>query len=390
MDPQGRVFVVGIATVLAAVTACGAAGQEPAATATAMPTATGPITTPTIPIPTGPPESPTPTPLAAPTSTPIINTPAPLPSAVTVYRLSASQTSSVTYLRTGPDGALWFTLQNASPDELGRITTDGVVTFWPVPFPGAIQDFAFGGGSLWSVDFHSSGQSFIGEWDLTGTLLREFPIPGTAHAITWGPDGALWFSGAAGSGMALSGSFIGRMTVQGVVTRYPLPDGSDLAGSLIPGPDGAIWFSELPGANVGRITTSGAITEFNVPSTVNVAGPISYNQTITTGPDGSMWAISNDDVARVTTTGAVTALPYNEPGSIAVNPDGDLWVIVGDLLGGTHAVLRVTTSGSTIADYPVNAIEGSPTVITTGPDGMIWFGDQDAIARLDPSVPPNT
>ena len=88
---------------------------------------------------------------------------------------------------------------------------------------------------------------YIGQWTLTGTLLREFPVPWIAYAITWGPDGALWFSGAQVSGMDLSSSYVARMTVHGAVTTYSLPDTSDLAGDLTVGPDGNIWFSEYPG-----------------------------------------------------------------------------------------------------------------------------------------------
>jgi virginiamycin B lyase len=311
-----------------------------------------------------------------------------------VYPIKPDEFSNswATHLRPGPDGALWFSMGPVPPGALGRITTAGAVTTWPLPWSGGdLSDFTFGAGYLWSVDFHGLDDSYIGKWSLTGTLLQEFPVPATAVAITWGPDGALWFSGATVSGMDFSDSFVGRMTVQGVVTKYSLPDGSNLAGDLMPGPDGAVWFTELPGSNVGRITTSGSITEYNVPSKASVA-PTAGDQTLATGPDGALWAVSNYEVARITTTGRVSVLPpFLEASSIAVDPHGDLWVIVGDLVGGNNALVRATTSGSTIAAYPVGStIHGSPTVVTTGPDGMIWFGDQGAIGRLDPSIPPNS
>ena len=78
-------------------------------------------------------------------------------------------------ITTGPDGALWFTL-NSGPnytDFIGRMTTNGTVQQFPVPTPNA-----------------------------------------TTRAITAGPDGALWFTEDDGK--------IGRITLQGNITEFPL------------------------------------------------------------------------------------------------------------------------------------------------------------------------
>jgi len=78
-----------------------------------------------------------------------------------------------TISRLVPDSALWFTETGSA--EIGRITTAGVVT--------------------------------------------EFPLPGAGSApagITAGSDGALWFT-EAGSGK------IGRMTTAGAVTEFVIP-----------------------------------------------------------------------------------------------------------------------------------------------------------------------
>jgi virginiamycin B lyase len=272
------------------------------------------------------------------------------------------------------------------------MTTAGIFTTWPLPWSAAdIEDFTLGDRFLWSVDYHDLDDTFIGKWTLTGTLVKEFPIPSYGFAIAWGPDGALWFRGATAAGMDVSNSFIGRMTVAGVVTTFPMPDGSDIAGAMTTGPDGAIWFSEDPGGNVGRVTTSGVITEYAVPGGVNEA-PIAYNQTIVVGPDGALWAIVDGEVARVTTAGAVTVVPAAMPTSISTNPDGDIWFLGDD--GSSRAVTSMTTVGSTTADYRLDGTQGltdqDPTVIISGPDNMIWFAAGDAIARLDPSIPPTT
>jgi virginiamycin B lyase len=388
-----------IAASLAVVTACGAATTttstapttgSPSGAATGQPSSSP---SPSAQTPTAALD--TPTPSAIPSNSPIGFVPAPPQAAIAVYPITSNLADSVAHVRLGPDGAMWFTMGGMAPGALGRITTAGVITTWPLPWAGGdIHDFTFGDGFLWSIDVHTLNDSFIGKWTLTGALVQEFPIPATGYAITWGADGALWFSGSDVSGMDLSNSFIGRMTVPGVVTQYPMPDGSDLAGDMTIGPDGAIWFSELPGSSVGEVTTSGVITEYTVPGGANAGGPTSGNQTIVVGSDGALWSISTGEVTRVTTDGIVTVFPAAVPSSISTNADGDIWFLGNDPGTFNRAVLRMTTGGSTIADYPLDGTPGieygDPSGIITGADGMIWFGDGTAIARLDPSVPPTS
>src|ERR1700733_6051644 len=76
-------------------------------------------------------------------------------------------------ITTGPDGALWFT--ENSGNKIGRITTAGAITEYPIPTP--------------------SSQP-------TG--------------ITSGPDGAVWFTED-------SGNKIGRIATSGTMTEYTIP-----------------------------------------------------------------------------------------------------------------------------------------------------------------------
>jgi len=93
----------------------------------------------------------------------------------------------------GPDGAIWFTESRAN--KLGRVTTDGRITEYPVP----------------------AGMSPVG--------------------ITTGPDGAIWFAG-------YGSNEIGRMAIDGTVTRYPVPTPNSVPYQMTVGPDAAIWFTE--------------------------------------------------------------------------------------------------------------------------------------------------
>ena len=91
--------------------------------------------------------------------------------------------------------ALWFT--ELRGNAIGRLTTDGQLTEYPLPTPDA----------------------FLAD-------------------ITAGPDGALWFTES-------SGNKIGRITTAGAITEYALPTPTACRPAITAGPDGALWFAEL-------------------------------------------------------------------------------------------------------------------------------------------------
>jgi virginiamycin B lyase len=76
---------------------------------------------------------------------------------------------------------------------------------------------------------------------------------------------------------------IGRITVGGAITEYPVPTQNSNPDGITAGPDGALWFTEFGADKIGRITTAGIFSEYGVPTTNS--GP---NQ-ITAGPDGALW-----------------------------------------------------------------------------------------------------
>ena len=104
--------------------------------------------------------------------------------------------------------------------------------------------------------------------------LSEYPTPATGSSspagITRGPDGALWFT-------ETKGNAIGRASITGVITAYPLPTASSAPSGIALGPDGNLWFTETSGNKIGRITPAGIISEYPVPT----AG---------SGPNGIVWA----------------------------------------------------------------------------------------------------
>src|SRR5258708_18292376 len=132
---------------------------------------------------------------------------------------------------------------------------------------------------------------------LKGTISEFRLIPGyQPGTITAGPDGALWFtevSPNAQNGSATLTSKIGRITLAGQVSEFPLASNS-YAGDITTEPDGALWFtteassynpqnsSTTLTSKIERITPSGTISEFPLPSNNSPEGS-------TTGPDSALW-----------------------------------------------------------------------------------------------------
>ena len=251
----------------------------------------------------------------------------PLRAQITEYAVPANSLfNGLSGIAAGPDGAMWF----SGNRNIGRITTAGVITVYPVPT---------------SND--------------------------TSYSITTGPDGAMWFTETP---LNSGGPFakIGRITMSGAITEYPLPDPMSIPSAITAGPDGALWFIESGNGKIGRITTSGTITEFPLP-----ASEVNYGAYgITAGPDGNLWYTEfygADKIVRMTTSGVFTV--YNvanfvNSGSfgITVGPDGALW-----FAEAAFKIGRITTSG-TITEYALPAND-SPFGIAAGPDGALWFTD---------------
>ena len=94
-------------------------------------------------------------------------------------------------------------------------------------------------------------------------------------------DGALWFSEAAGD-------HIGRMTVDGKVTEFPIPSQGSQPRAMVPSSRTARSGSSQTSANaLGRIDRDGDITEHKVTT------PNASLRGVCVGPDGDLWFTEN-------------------------------------------------------------------------------------------------
>ncbi len=287
-------------------------------------------------------------------------------------------------ITSGPDGALWFTESSYAGNNIGRITTSGRVTEFPLvpvnsgPPSGGIT--AGPDGALWFTEYGAIGRI------TTSGQVTQFPVPTAVccqslFGITTGPDGALWFTSSAINNAP--NSSIGRITTSGQVTDFSLPAADQRPTDITTGSDGALWFTE--GSGIGRLTTSGGVTDFPLPAG---GGPVSG---IASGPDGSLWFGHDGYIGRITTSGQITEYPVPFDNThrgyvdgITSGPDGALWFT--ESSGGK--IGRITTSGQ-ITEFPVPTADSSPFgSITSGRDGALWFTEHDAnnIGRITPGT----
>ncbi|WP_320671542.1 virginiamycin B lyase family protein [Patulibacter defluvii] len=214
-----------------------------------------------------------------------------------VSRLSLVSGGATEGIASGPDGRIWYTKPGANL--VGRIDTnfEGNVEF-PLDGDRRPGDLVAGpDGALWFVEPASNSIGRI----TTAGQVSHYPIP-TANAdpraITVGPDGQLWFTERAARKIA-------RIAGDGQITELPLPGTTTQPGEIVAGPDGALWFTELAAGrnSIGRMTVQGAASRYPLPGS-------GISPDITRRPDGTLWYTRG-----AAAIGRVTPLPAPPAGA---------------------------------------------------------------------------
>jgi virginiamycin B lyase len=245
----------------------------------------------------------------------------------TLYPVSDPNEEDVGWLTRGPDGDVWFVERDTG--KLGHIGANGAMREYNLPSADATpQGIVFApDGNVYVTEQGSNAIARVNP--VTGAAV-DFPVPtpdSTTQSGVLGPDGAIWF-------IERAAAKVGRMTLGGQFTEYPLAAGA-FPNRIVVGPDGALWFTELRANKIGRITTEGQLTEYPIDG-----GPVG----ITVGKDGQLYTVLAfaGALARLDLSGNVTgqwALPGAVlPLQVATGFGLDLWVT--DTFGGN--VYRVT------------------------------------------------
>ena len=165
-----------------------------------------------------------------------------------VHRVNPGASTSTRFLGSpnnnvilGPDKNLWF------PEGKGiarLVVAEGTQNF---PISDSFADDICAGpdGALWFTD---GSLHQIGRMEVDGTLSRTYDLPlnSSPFRIIVGPDGALWFT-------EQTAEKIGRISVKGVITHYPIPSSPALPTAITVGPDHNLWFTEVVSGKIGRL-----------------------------------------------------------------------------------------------------------------------------------------
>lgn len=243
----------------------------------------------------------------------------------------------------GPDGNLWLTEYQGS--QIVRITPSGTATAFAVDVPGE---------------------------------------PVVLNGITPGPDGAMWFTVTGFEANSMP-DWIGRITMDGSVTLFPLARTLANPVGITAGPDGNLWFTEYQANRIGRITPGGVVKEFRTSRLAHPWG-------IVTGADGNLWFAESGggSIGRITPTGKITEYPTptnpSVPRGVTLGADGNVW-FTEDIFG-RNAIGRITPSGD-ISEFPLPTSNGGPQFVSAGPDGNIWF-TETAFSKVGQITPAGT
>lgn len=292
---------------------------------------------------------------------------------VTDYPLSNLSTQ-VWDIAAGPDGALWFSEWTGG--RIGRITTSGTITEFPLPRYASIPSITAGpDGAMWFTETNEvGGGGYVGRITMSGSItefLLPAPVPGWAqwgfNDIVTGPDGALWVTDGE--------CRIMRVTTTSVSwTEYRIPGCPPAAGTgaIVAGQDKALWFTLIAGNSIGRITMNGAITLYPIST------PNSQPMGMAVGLDGSIWVAEHaaGKIGHLTIT-----QPDDSPPVIAVHADPEI------LWPPNQRVVPVRISGS-MMDSASGVLASSGEFAVTDeygliqPRGHITIGDSGGYSFL--------
>jgi virginiamycin B lyase len=133
---------------------------------------------------------------------------------------------------TGPDNALWFTLNQGNA--IGRFAPADGLTLRELPTPGSgpVGIAATHDDAVWFTEILADKLGRIPMDD----AMQEMELPGKPHAVIADPDDGVWVS-------LWGADQIARVSGDGSeIVTIDLPSGSEPHGLAI-GPDGAAWIA---------------------------------------------------------------------------------------------------------------------------------------------------
>jgi streptogramin lyase len=231
---------------------------------------------------------------------------------ITEFTAGLTANSQPTGIATGPDGAMWFTERAGS--RIGRIAADGAITEFALPAGSQPAGIVSGpGGDLWYAD--RSG--WIGRMTTAGAVTTYPVLGGKPEEVAVGSDGNVWFTDKAS---------VGRVTPLGIT----VPALASLASptDITSGSDGNLWVTSA-GGGVARVTSLGVLDLFTAGLT-----PGGSPAGIVAGAAGELWFAEQNALARIDTAGRTAEFGVGlQPRRLEVGADGALWFVVSSAIG---------------------------------------------------------
>jgi len=221
--------------------------------------------------------------------------------------------------------------------------------------------------------------------------VAQFSLPSPSsqpEGITAGADGRVWFTEFSAKNITGMDPLTATPSVPGFTQVALVAPASTNPSQITPGPGTSLWFTEILGAGRVGTYTGGAILEWNVPA--GIQNPFD----IVAGPDGNIWftgygnqTLSWIDPGTFAFRPTAVAMPNPNPAGIAVGPDNKLWVAAYGSNGNGETISRVGTDGTVEATFSTPTTDSGPWDIVTGPDGALWFTEENAsrIGRITTS-----
>jgi virginiamycin B lyase len=285
------------------------------------------------------------------------------------------------YIKSAPNGTLWFTDGGTKPG-LGRIGTGG-------------EAFSFIDEAKSPLDLTIAADSTV-YWTAANGTGRRLPN-GVMDFKTWTIDtyaialdaagGLRWGEGRSGSDSSSICRTEGNVWAgDRQCEELDGPPEKTRVTGIVLAPGGGLWTAWYELNLVVPTEADGFTLKVPIELPAN-SGP----SRLAVGSDGNVWVTMFDANAidRFLPNGTRTRFPLpagSGPNDIAAGPDGALWYTAykGGRIG------RITTSGA-VTEYPIPTPSSEPAGITTGADGNLWFTESASgkIGRLvpDPILP---
>jgi virginiamycin B lyase len=275
--------------------------------------------------------------------------------------------SQVSSTAIAPDGTLWV---GSVYTHLNHVDSTGNVTTFDVPPPMvAMNSIAVSTtGDVWvtsaSQDYLARLNPATGHFD-TYSLQQISPGPFKAPGqITAGTDGTMWFFEG-------NNNTIAKVTSDGTLSEFHMPNDDSVPGNLMKAPDGSIWFTQPYLNRIAKIADDGTIT-----TTYTIPRAEVYPSSLMMGPDGNFWfRESGEKMAHMNLDGsgyAEVATPGLQAGELALGPDGAFWGTQSGS-GNDDYYARVTTSGA-VSLYAIPTPHTSSRAPISA-YGSIWFAE---------------